>query len=136
MTKTKGISPKLAGAIGPPLTAVVTAMILTNTVDRTSLAALASIAIGALLGYHAPAGKAAASGTEHVWLPTMSTGAGTTGTLTGTTEFTRSATSDPAGDNGDDGDDHLPAELVKREPDTPTTADAVDRPDPNHPEVN
>jgi hypothetical protein len=59
MTKTKGISPKLAGAIGPPLTAVVTAMILTNTVDRTSLAALASIAIGALLGYHAPAGKPA-----------------------------------------------------------------------------
>jgi hypothetical protein len=59
MTRTKGISPKLAGAIGPPLTAVATAMILTNTVDRTSLAALASIAIGAALGYHAPAGKAA-----------------------------------------------------------------------------
>jgi hypothetical protein len=51
------ISPKLAGAIGPPLTAVVTAMILTDTVDRTSLAALAAILIGAVLGYHAPGGK-------------------------------------------------------------------------------
>ena len=50
------ISPKLAGAVGPPLTAVVTAMILTNQVDRTSLAALAAIVLGALLGYHAPAG--------------------------------------------------------------------------------
>lgn len=48
------ISPKLAAAIAPPLTAVVTAVILTNTFDRTSAAALAAIAIAAVLGYHAP----------------------------------------------------------------------------------
>ena len=48
------ISPKLAAAIAPPLTAVTTAAILSGTLDRASLAALAGVAIGALLGYHAP----------------------------------------------------------------------------------
>jgi hypothetical protein len=121
MTKTKGVSPKLAGAIGPPLTAVVTAMILTNTVDRTSLAALAAILIGAVLGYHAPRGdttvtlnKLPAAIAEPVMGGTMSTG---------------------KPDSGDDGDDHLPAEL-ETHPVDPIPVDEVDVPDLNHPEVS
>jgi hypothetical protein len=54
MPKTLGISPKLAAAVAPPLTAVVTHMILTGKIDRASLALLAAILIGAALGYHAP----------------------------------------------------------------------------------
>ncbi|HET6502093.1 MAG TPA: hypothetical protein VFG87_15160 [Amycolatopsis sp.] len=123
MSKTIGISPKLAGAIGPPLTAVVTAMILTDTVDRTSLAALAAILIGAALGYHAPVGRTAATvtaGTGFVAQPVMG------GTM---------STGKPDTDDGDDGDDHLPAELATRDID-PTPVDEVDVPDLNHPEVN
>lgn len=56
MTKTKGVSPKLAAAVAPPLTAVVTHVILTGKIDRASLALLAAILIGAALGYHAPRG--------------------------------------------------------------------------------
>lgn len=72
MQRTKGISPKLAAAISPPLTAVTTAMILTGDVDRTSLAALAAILIGAALGYHAPRGQAKVEAAEHrVAAPTI-----------------------------------------------------------------
>jgi hypothetical protein len=72
MHRTKGISPKLAAAICPPLTAVVTAMILTGTLDRASLAALAAIAIGAALGYQAPRGETVAPAPAPVTVATSS----------------------------------------------------------------
>jgi hypothetical protein len=82
MHRTKGISPKLAGAICPPLTAVVTAMILTGSIDRASIAALAAIAIGAALGYQAPRGETVASApvnvaTSSLFTPFMPVGPGT-----------------------------------------------------------
>lgn len=57
MLRTKGISPKLAAALTPPITAVSTAMILTGDVDRTSLATVAALVIAAVLGYHASPGS-------------------------------------------------------------------------------
>lgn len=111
MSKTKGISPKLAGAIGPPLTAVVTAAILSGTVDRASLAALAAIAIGAALGWHAPRGQAADA-------PTI------------THHFTMPDPAPPAAEDlGDDGDDALPAELADHPAATSVPVDEIDSPD-------
>jgi hypothetical protein len=124
------ISPKLTAAIAPPLTAVVTAMILTGDVDRTSLAALAAIVIAAALGYHAPSGATKPLVTQSF--------------TTGNPGFTFSAgpmsaaqpimagTMGPSGpgmtDDGDDGDDQLPAELEQHPVDSPP-ADEIDQPD-------
>jgi hypothetical protein len=57
MIRVKGISPKLSQAISPPLTALVTTVILVGAIDRSALATLAGIVIGAVLGYHAPVGE-------------------------------------------------------------------------------
>jgi hypothetical protein len=140
MHKTKGISPKLAGAIGPPLTAVVTAMIAAGTVDRTSLAALAAVLIGAALGYHAPVGKVTAAPAPGIVASTTTTTspvyvaqpamAGTMGPVTG--DWRKGV---PVEGAGDDGDDALPAELETHPVDT-APVDEVDVADLNHPEVN
>lgn len=52
----KGISPKLIAAIAVPFAAVVSQVIVTGRIDRESIAAIATLAIGALAGYHAPVG--------------------------------------------------------------------------------
>ena len=115
------ISPKLTAAIAPPLTAVVTAAILTETVDRASLAALAGVVIGALLGYHAPPGLPAPLKLEPIQASF------------GTTSFTTTGgppvTYQTAGtDNGDDGHDTLPAELADHPVAENPPADEVDLP--------
>lgn len=46
--RTQGLSPKVLGPIGAPLSAVVYALITTGTLDRPSLGLLAVSAIGAL----------------------------------------------------------------------------------------
>jgi len=115
------ISPKLTAAIAPPLTAVVTAMILTGDVDRTSLAALAAIVIAAALGYHAPSGVAKPLVTQSF--------------TTGNPGFTFSAGTAPAAqptgmtDDGNDGDDQLPAELADHPAATSIPHDEIDSPD-------
>ena len=148
MSKTLGISPKLAAAIAPPLTAIVSAAILTSTLDKQSAAALAGVVIGALLGYHAPAGvqklpsveaqaparnlPSGASHLEHLtWEQTggvpLDGMAGTMGPVTG--DWRKGVPDDT------DGDDQLPAELADRGTDMPAASDEVDQPDSNHPEV-
>lgn len=100
------ISPKLAAGLAPPLTAVVSALILTGTLDRTSLAALAAIVIGAVLGYHAPRLEPASS--------SLTVPSAAAETFTG---------------DADDGDDALPAELVDHPITTAPPADEIDSPD-------
>jgi hypothetical protein len=115
----KGISPKLAAAIGPPLTAVVTAMILTNTVDRTSLAALASILLGALLGYHAPVG-AVKSEPITVMAPVVtSSGPGTNVSF---------SAFQPTKDPDTDGDTMLEPELAAKPTPADVPPDEIDSP--------
>ena len=144
MSKTLGISPKLAAAIAPPLTAIVSAAILTSTLDKQSAAALAGVVIGALLGYHAPAGQTKAdkpvfefgpqsSGTAssfHISVPSGSPPDGMAGTMGPVTGDWRKGVPDDT-----DGDDQLPAELADRGTDMPAASDEVDQPDSNHPEV-
>lgn len=134
MTKTKGVSPKLAAAIGAPLTAVVTAMILTNEVDRVSLAALAAILIGAALGYHAPRGAAV---TATIAPPSAPPATGSAASAGGPPPMWTTATSSHItfSDTDEDGDDHLPGDLADRIPD-PAPVDEVNVADLNHPEVN
>jgi hypothetical protein len=113
----KGISPKLAAAIGPPLTAVVTAMILTNTVDRTSLAALAAIAVGAVLGYHAPVGATTTTPLAAPMFSTSSSGAGT------------NIIASPVFAPDTDGDTMLEPELADKKPMLLAPPDEVDSPE-------
>lgn len=129
MTKTKGVSPKLAAAVAPPLTAVVTHMILTGKVDRASLALLAAILIGAALGYHAPRGGAVTTAVTTTLGPPLI--AATSNPASATSSW--SVTGSPA-DEGDDGDDHLPGDLATRTPDA-APVDEIDVADLNHPEV-
>ena len=111
------ISPKLAAAIAPPLTAVTTAAILSGTLDRASLAALAGVAIGALLGYHAPG----LVQSRPLGPPMMFGTAGSTGG----SSFTFGAAK---ADDGDDGDDQLPAEFAYHPVAENPPADEVDLP--------
>jgi hypothetical protein len=48
------VSAKLKAGLAPPLTAFVTTVILTGDVDKTALATLAGLLIGAGLGYETP----------------------------------------------------------------------------------
>ena len=115
------ISPKLAAAIAPPLTAVTTAAILSGTLDRASLAALAGVAIGAVLGYHAP-GLVQSRPLAPAMFGTTSATGGASFTLGAAKAF------ESFPDSGDDGDDKLPAELADHPVTVDPPADEVDTP--------
>ena len=54
-----GISPKLIAAISVPLSAVVSKVIISGDIDRVSIAAIATLLIGAVASYLAPVGTVA-----------------------------------------------------------------------------
>ena len=131
MSRTKGISPKLAAAIGPPLTAIVSAAILTSTLDKQNAAALAGVIIGALLGYHAPAGRVIQFGPQPSGAGSTFTASTSNTVLDGMVGTMGPVTLDwrKGVPEDTDGDDQLPGELADAEPHHDPPPDEVDQPE-------
>lgn len=133
------ISPKLTAAIAPPLTAISSAAILTGSLDKTSLAALAGVVIGGLLGYQTPhtTGTPITADDPSTPLFNEKTGVFAASSPAGGVQVVNTwSPTATDGDTGDDGDDTLPAELGTHPIDVGIVPDAIDQPDPNHPEAS